>query len=131
MNPEIWQKMQPKTCGEDLKISRLGDKICKGTIGNAQLAAKLKGLKAKLHGEDKRTVRELARDAFDNIRIGTMALNEVNQMRRAQIREDLNPIYRSLCNPPKEENEFMFGSDVTEKIKARSRNIGMMDKVGF
>ena len=69
VNPEIWQKMQPKTRGEDLKISRLGDKMCKGMIGNAQLAAKLKGLKAKLRGEDKKTVRELARDAFDNIRI--------------------------------------------------------------
>ena len=70
--------MQSKTRGEDLKISRLGDKnICKGMIGNAQLAAKLKDLKAKLRGEDKTTVRELARDAFDNIRIGTMALNEV------------------------------------------------------
>ena len=133
VNPEIWQKMQPKTRGEDFKISRSGDKICKGMIGNAQLAAKLKGLKAKLRGEDKKTVRELARDAFDNIRIGTMALNEVNQMRRAQIREDLNPIYRSLCNPPKEEDGLLFGSDVTEKIKAinQSRNIGMMDKKSF
>ena len=133
VNPEIWQKMQPKTRGEDLKISRLGDKICKGMIGNAQLAAKLKGLKAKLRGENKQTVRELAKDAFDNIRIGTMALNEVNQMRRAQIREDLNPIYRSLCNPPKEEDGFLFGSDVTDKIKAinQSRNIGLMDKKSF
>ena len=96
-----------------------------------QLAAKLKGLKAKLRGEDKKTVRELARDAFDSIRIGTMALNEVNQMRRAQIHEDLNPIYRSLCNPPKEEDGLLFGADVTEKIKAinQSWNIGMMDKV--
>ena len=115
------------------KISRLVDKICKGMIGNAQLATKLKGLKAKLRGEDKKTVRELARDAFDNIRIGTMALNEVNQMWSAQIREDLNPIYRSLCNPPKEEDGFLFGSDVTEKIIAinQSWNIGMMDKKSF
>ena len=54
-------------------------------------------------------------------------------MQRAQIREDLNPIYRSLCNPPKEEDGFLFGSDVTEKIKAinQSRNIGMMDKKSF
>ena len=89
-------KNAAQTRGEDLKISRLGDKICKGMIGNAQLAAKLKGLKAKLRGENKQTVRELAKDAFDNIRIGTMTLNEVNQMWRAQIREDLNPIYRSL-----------------------------------
>ena len=133
VNPDIWQKKQPKTRGEDLKISRLGDKICKGMIGNAQLAAKLKGLKAKLRGENKQTVRELAKDAFDNIRIGTMALNEVNQMRRAQIREDLNPIYRSLCNPPKDEDGFLFGSDVTDKIKAinQSRNIGLMDKKSF
>ena len=29
VNPEIWQKMQPKTHGEDLKISRLGDKFAK------------------------------------------------------------------------------------------------------
>ena len=56
VNPEIWQKMQPKTRGEDLKISRLGDKICKGMIGNAQLAAKLKGLKAKLRGEKRQNI---------------------------------------------------------------------------
>ena len=59
-------------------------------------------------------------DALRTFQIGVTGLQEANQRRRNQCRDDLRPEYRVLCNAPEEEGEELFGPTVDERIKTIS-----------
>ena len=114
---EIWKKLTYKTRKQDCALKHVGDTMTKWLIKNARVVEKLSGLMPKLKGKVKEEVKEVAKDALNCFQVGAMTFNKLKQKRRDGMRDDLHPSYQKLCDPPKEEDGYLFGCDLDEKIK--------------
>ena len=114
---EIWRKLTHKTRRQDLALKDVGATMTKWLIKNARVVEKLSGLMPKLKGKVKEEVKEVAKDALNCFQIGAMTFNKLKQKRRDGMRDDLHPSYQKLCDSPKEEDGYLFGCDLDEKIK--------------
>lgn len=126
VNADVWANLSATTRQRDLRLSIVGEKISKSLIKTAELTAGLTNLRSQVSGETKSTIKELSKMALESFQFGSMALQEVNQRRRDSMRFDLQPAYKTLCNPPEEETETLFGEDVAEKM----RTIQQMKSIG-
>ena len=114
---EILKKLTHKTLRQDFALKHVGDAMTKCLIKNARVVEKLSGLMPKLKGKVKEEVKEVAKDALNCFQVGAMTFNKMKQKRREGMGDDLHPSYQKLCDPPKEEDGYLFGCDLDEKIK--------------
>lgn len=121
VNSDVWSKLKPATKTADLKLAKAGEKITKALTANAQVASQLSELRQKVLGETRKVVKEVLKTTLDALQVGAAALQDINQRRRDNMRFDLHPSYRSLCNVPKEETETLLGDDLSDKVKTISQ----------
>ena len=50
------------------------------------------------------------------MQVRPLALHEINKMRREDMKYDLHMSYLALCNPPKEEEEELIGTNLNERV---------------
>ena len=118
VNGEMWAKMKDDARSADLKMAQVGDFVVKAIIANTSVAAGLANLKSAVTGETKEEVKELMRSSLNAVRAGALALQELNQKRRDNIKRDLKPFVRSVCNKPEAEyGELLLGSNFAERLK--------------
>ena len=78
--------------------------------------ASLAKLKDEIQSSQKKQAKDITRELLDATQIGVIGLHELNQKRRSDMKYDLHPSYRSLCNPPAEEATVLFAS-LNDRVK--------------
>ena len=102
----------------DLQLSKVGEKTTKAITGSVRLVERLTRLKDSIKDNSMRKeLRELAKAQIDIIKVSALNLREINQARRTKLRPHLQKEYRSLCNPPDAEGEWLLGDGLANKIK--------------
>ena len=86
-------------------------------VATTKLVTSLTSLKDKVHGETKKEVKAIANSALEAVQVWALALHEINQKRRGDMKYDLHVSYRALCNPPKEEADELFGTNLNERVR--------------
>ena len=62
-------------------------------LANTNFVTSLTSLKDKVHGETKKEVRAIAKSALEAVQVGALALHEINQKRRGDMKYDLHVSY--------------------------------------
>ena len=71
-------------------------------------------------GNVKAELKSLTSHALDALQAGASTMQEVAQCRRQNIRTDLKPEYKQVCNQPAGESftDPLFGTDLHERLRA-------------
>ena len=97
-------------------MSHVGDKVVNMLVANTSLVTSLTSLKDKVHGETKKEVKIIAKSALKVVHVEALVLHKINQKRKGDMKYDLHVRYRALCNPPKEDREELFGTNLNERV---------------
>ena len=131
VNDEIYKKLGKTSVCIDHSLRTTGDKIVQAMLVNAQLTDRLGRLKQGVLGETRKEVKALLDISMEAMKASTIALQENNQRRRENIRRDINPAFKELCNPPAEESTLLLGEDFQEKVKDLTQNKGLGLQLGL
>ena len=117
VNQHIWVKLKESTKKTDLRLSHVGEKIVKALISSTKNVERLTALKSQLSGQTKQEIKAITKSTLEAIQFTIMALHELSQRRRQEMKFDLHASYRGLCNAPKEESEELFGINLNERVQ--------------
>ena len=131
VNDEIYKKLGKTSVRIDHSLRTTGDKIVQAMLVNAQLTDRLGRLKQGVLGETRKEVKALLDISMDAMKASTIALQENNQRRRENIRRDINPAFKELCNPPAEESTLLLGEGFQDKVKELTQNKGLGHQLGL
>ena len=116
-NPHIWMRLKAATRRNAIRTGHIGDKITLLIIANTtKTVASLALFKDKIPPTHTKEVKDITKSLLDATQLGVVALHEVNQKRRSDMKYDLHASYRGLCSPPVEEATVLFGS-LNERVK--------------
>jgi hypothetical protein len=121
VDTKMWGVMKSESKSEDIKLAKIEDRVRRALIACANLTSGLQELKASVKGELKQKITKLSREALKAVQSGAAAIHQLKQKRRDNIRADLAPMYRPLCNVPKEEGEQLIEGNLEEKVKSISQ----------
>jgi hypothetical protein len=101
VQPVIWDKIQQSTRSRDLKIQRVQKPLVKGITAYAN---------------------ELKSSSLNENQLDTLALLchanfEMNCLRKEFIKPDINVKYVHLCKPTNPVTKWLFGDDLSQKVK--------------
>ena len=131
LNSELQSKLSRNSQRTDYQLSHTGDKIVQALTINTLMAERLGKLKDKVLGDTRKEIKQLIQISTDAIQANAIALQENNQRRRENIRRDINPTFKELCDRPQEESEWLFGHDLSEKVKECNQNKGLGQQLGL
>ena len=130
-NRAMWSRMSKRTREANTNITRISEVNSKALISQAKMLEKLrestqrmkkvieeKGIiekkdAAKIIGQFK----EVEKMGLDTFNITATTLQECNQRRRNNIKNDLPLPLKQVCNPPKKEGKMLFPEGVEDEIK--------------
>lgn len=118
VNPDVWSNIGSHVRKQDLRLAAVGERISRMLTTTAKVTADLAELRNQVPKQNRDAIRELSKAALQGIQFGAMALRELNQRRRENIRPALNLEYQSMCNQPNAETETLFGDDVADQMKS-------------
>ena len=118
VNNAIWLKINHDTRKTDIKTSHLQEKVAKTIISNVLVTEKLSQLRGKMTDPKLKTeVKEITKQALKTVQVGAIALQNISQKRRQDMKQDLNSAYRGLCSPPEKEDVELFGEGLATKVR--------------
>ena len=130
VNPQIWEKLSAATKSRDLKAQRGQTSTVQAMIAIATAADNL------VTGT--RSGDSLSRDKMaatltglvDALALLSYANQDVNQRRREDHRHDLNQAYKGICNNETDGSTWLYGDDLTSRIKAINETNRVSSRVG-
>lgn len=118
VNPIVWGKLSNTTKRKDLRISTASNKIIKSSTASVNIVQKLTELKNDTKDPKmKAALKEIAISTMQAVQINAAAVHELAQVRRDQMKGDLNNEYSDLFNTPETEDVDLVGKNVAAKIK--------------
>ena len=109
MNANIWNNLRETARSNDLKLQKVQKYLVKGMT--AIIIDKLIKDEAKSSNDD--NISSL----MDAVILLVNANTEVNLRRREQLKPELHPSYRHLCNPSNPITSQLFGDDLPKAVK--------------
>ncbi len=101
VHPPIWDNIQSSTRSRDLKIQRVEKPLVKGIIALTQT----------LPTPNMSNVQQ------DSLALLCHALHELNLLRKEFMKPDINPKYVHLCKDSNPVTQWLFGDDLSKKVK--------------
>ena len=101
VNAPIWENLAPHTRSRDLKLQRIQKPLTQGLTAFIQTL----------------TPANLTETQQDALALICNANFELNCLRKEQIKPDLNVKYSHLCKPATPVSKFLFGDDLTKRVK--------------
>ena len=101
VNAAIWENLSSHTRSRDLKLQRIQKPLTRGLTA---------------------FIQTLTPDSLSETQQNALALLcnanfEVNCLRKEQIKPDLNAKYSHLCKPTTPVSQYLFGDDLTKRVK--------------
>lgn len=118
VNPEIWEKLSAATKSRDLKAQRAQQAIVQVMVAVTHAT---NNLVASTRSDEPLTKNKMADTVtclVDALALLGYVNQDVNQRRREDHRGDLNQAYRGLCNADTEGSAWLYGDDLTTRVKA-------------
>ena len=119
VNQRVWNSLSHSTRTADINIYKISEINSKMMTSLANLIDRM-NIMRKSTNRTQADYDKMFTDALKTFQIGVTGLQEANQRRRNQCRDDLRPEYRVLCNAPEKEGEELFGPTVDDRIKTIS-----------
>ena len=117
VNQHIWMKLKQNTRKGDLRLTHIGDKVVKTLVALTTIVERLNALKDQVKGDAKTEIKSITKAGLEAVQVSALALHEVSQRRRSEMKFDLHASYRGLCNPPAEEAEELFGANLNDRVR--------------
>ncbi|XP_030829504.1 uncharacterized protein LOC115919545 [Strongylocentrotus purpuratus] len=101
VNAAIWENLSSQTRSRDLKLQRIQKPLTRGLTA---------------------FIQTLSPDSLSETQQDALALLcntnfEINCLRKDQIKPDLNAKYSHLCKPATPVSQYLFGDDLTKRVK--------------
>ena len=116
VNEEIWVKLSRNAKSRDVKFSRLKSNVTKAGCVVLNTAESLLNLSAKADKSLAGEPHNLLVQATDAIQLLGHASFEIAQLRREDIKPQLNREYGDLCSANVPVTEWLFGDDLQTKL---------------
>ena len=118
VNNSIWLKMKHESRKNDIKTSQIQEKVTKALVANVRVVEKLSQLRSKMTDPSiKGEVKDITKQALKTVQVGAIAIQNLSQKRRQDMRQDLNAAYRALCSLPDKEETELFGEGLAAKVR--------------
>lgn len=127
MNQEIWSNLPPRARLNDLALQSHQQNASHSLVAYAQLADIIAKNSDKMPKELPRQLLSIIRDAANVAGNGFQVLS---QKRRSEVKPHLNNEFASICSASVPVNEYLFGSDLKEALKA-SKAASMVVRQSF
>ncbi|XP_068696074.1 uncharacterized protein [Montipora foliosa] len=116
VNEEIWGKLSRNAKSRDVKFSRLQSNVTKAGCVVLNTAESLLNLSVKAHKSLAGELHNLLVQATDAIQVLGHASFEIAQLRREDIKSQINREYGDLCSANVPVTEWLFGDDLQTKL---------------
>ena len=126
----LWNQMSLRNKDVDVKLQRIQNLLSKTACPLICLMDMFVKKSSKHEGMTKNELQEYAVTCRDAYQLFQTVFSEVTFRRRAFIRSDINPQYKSLCDDDTEVTDKLFGDDLKEKIKDLDAENSVCKKVG-
>ena len=101
-----------------MHLTRIGKKSIKAITGAVKQVERITKLKDSITDSNlRKELKDIARSQIEIIKLSALAVRDLNQARGNKVRPHLHKDYKSLCNPPEQEGEWLLGDGLPEKIK--------------
>ncbi|XP_046553072.1 uncharacterized protein LOC124262610 [Haliotis rubra] len=114
INEEIWHQAKAHTKSKDLKSQHLQGLLIKAMIPLVQITD---SLMAVVTDGKELDIKGTMRKAMDTIRLLAAAHADLNTKRRESFKQDLSGPYKRLCSASGPTTKYLFGDDLTKRIK--------------
>ena len=114
----MWKNLEQEVRTFDVHLTRIGEKSIKAITGAVKQVERITKLKDSITDSNlRKELKDIARSQIEIIKLSALAVCDLNQARRNKLRPHLHKDYKSLCNPPEQEGEWLLGDGLPEKIK--------------
>lgn len=127
VNEEIWSKLPREARGKDLKFSRLQTTTSKAAYAIVKSIDLLLKLKPKVDKEVDKDLNNLIVMTSDSLQLLGHASYEISQVRRDEIKPNLNKEYGDLCSVNIPVTELLFG----DELQTQLTHIRAANKIGI
>ena len=101
VHPPIWDNIQATTRSRDLKLQRVEKPLVKGVTALIQ----------SFGGKKTSNMQQ------DALALLCHSLYELNSLRKEFMKPDINPKYQHLCKATNPVTQYLFGDDLSQKVK--------------
>ena len=117
VNPPIWDKLKSETRSNDLKFQKVQTALNKSLIAMVQVTDALTKSLAASEKKDLPSTEDMIRKLTDAVAFVSQANHDIYAKRRESIKPELHQDYRPLCSPSNPVTEWLFGDDLSKKVK--------------
>ena len=115
VNPEIWSHLPPKARATDVKMQITQQSHSKSLVAFTKIANSIaKSSKSLPAGFSE----EILKTCLDGASFSAIAFRDASQKRKQLLKPVLSPAYAGICSSKVQSNEYLFGDNLQEALKA-------------